>query len=283
MNFNQIAELISWPLQVTILAAAIYLFLRFLSTARGSGLMRGLVVAALFGLIGIAGLSELLELEEISKLVEDFTPSIAVILAILFQPELRRIISQLGEQNRLGQLIGQTRDEALPEVVQALSAMASRRTGALIAFERDLPLDEWTQNAVRLDSAVNRLALESIFHPGASLHDGAVVIRGDRVLAAACLFPLTENNQLSKSTGTRHRAALGLTEETDAVTVVVSEETGEIAIAKRGKMQRDIPIESLERTLREKLELSADEGTGAAAAARKGLRGAFAAAVDGLR
>ncbi len=221
--------------------------------------MRGLVVAVLFGLVGIAGLSELLGLEEIKKLIEDFTPSIAVILAILFQPELRRMISQLGEQNRLGRLLGKRPDETLSEIVQAVAAMASRRVGALIAIERDFALDEYTQKAVHLDSAVNRLALESIFHPGASLHDGAVVIRGDRIVAAACLFPLSENEGLSKSTGTRHRAALGLTEETDAVTIVVSEETGQASVGKRGQIERDVPLDRLEKTLREKLGLSDGE------------------------
>lgn len=255
-------DLLSWAFQALILGAGIYLFLRFLRTTRGSGLMRGLVMTLILGLIALAGLAKLLGLDELEQLITSFTPSIAVILVILFQPELRRIISQLGEQNRLGKLLRKGEDETLSEVVQGISAMAGRRVGALVAFERDFALDEYTHNAVPLDSKVNRLTLESIFHPGGSLHDGAVVIRGDRIVAAACLFPLTENRELSKSTGTRHRAAIGLTEETDAVTVTVSEETGRVAVCRRGKMEKGLSPQQLEKVLREKLGAPDAEGEG---------------------
>ncbi len=222
--------------------------------------MRGLVMTLLFGMVALVGLAKALDLLELEKLIESFTPSIAVIVVILFQPELRRIISQVGEQNRLGKLLKKGQAETLNEVVQGVSAMAGRRVGALIAFEREFALDEYTHNAVKLDSTVNRLTLESIFHPGSSLHDGAVVIRGDRIVAAACLFPLTENAEISKSTGTRHRAALGLSDETDAVAVIVSEETGQIAVCRRGTMENGLTAQRLEKVLRDKLGLAdADE------------------------
>ncbi|MCL4149165.1 UNVERIFIED_CONTAM: hypothetical protein GTU68_043479 [Idotea baltica] len=137
--------------------------------------------------------------------------------------------------------------------------MASRRHGALIAFQQDTPLVAWTANAEHIDAEVSATLLESIFHPGATLHDGGVVIEGDRVVAAACLFPLTENIQLSKSTGTRHRAALGLTEESDAVTLTVSEETGQISIARQGFMSRDIQPADLEQYLRDALGIASAE------------------------
>ena len=244
----------------------IYGFLRFLRTTRGSGLMRGLVLTLLLGLVALAGLAKVLDLLELEKLIESFTPSIAVILVILFQPELRRIISQVGEQNRLGRLLSKGQEETVNEVVQSVSAMAGRNVGALIAFEREFALDEYTHNAVTLDSKVNRLTLESIFHPGSSLHDGAVVIRGDRIVAAACLFPLTDNAELSKSTGTRHRAALGLSDETDAVAVIVSEETGQIAVCRRGTIENAVSAGGLEKILRDKLGLAdkdaSEKGTG---------------------
>ena len=255
-----LSPLLSWTLQIAILSTGIYLFLRFLRTTRGSGLLRGLLVAFLFGAIGLWGLSKFLEFEELNHIIEGFTPYVAVILVILFQPELRRAMQRLGQHNRFAQIFTTGRKDMVTRVAKSAVAMASRRHGALIAFQQETPLDAWTANAAHIDAEISTTLLESIFHPGAALHDGAVVIEGDRVVAAACLFPLTENIQLSKSTGTRHRAALGLTEETDAVTLVVSEETGSISIARQGFMSRDIPPEDLEQNLRDALGLpSGDE------------------------
>lgn len=251
--------LLSWTLQIAILSTGIYLFLRFLRTTRGSGLLRGLMVAFLFGAIGLWGLSKYLELEELNHIIKGFTPYVAVILVIIFQPELRRAMARLGQHNRFAQLFTSGRRDMVSRVAKAAAAMASRRHGALIAFQQETPLDAWTANAAHIDAEISTTLLESIFHPGAALHDGAVVIDGDRVVAAACLFPLTENIQLSKSTGTRHRAALGLTEETDAVTLVVSEETGSISIARQGFMSRDIPSADLEQAMRDALGLASSE------------------------
>lgn len=240
-------------LQLLILSAGIYLFLRFLRTTRGGGLLRGLTVAMLVGVVGLSVVAEWLELEELKHILDRLIPFAAVILVILFQPELRRGIAQLGQQGRIGRLLRERGRDTISEVSRAAVAMAGRRHGALIAFQREIPLDAYTQNAVRLDSEVNRLLIESIFHPGGTLHDGGVVIVGDRIAAAACLFPLTENIEISKSVGTRHRAALGLTEETDALTLVVSEETGGISICQLGRMERDVPQGELERRLRRRL------------------------------
>ena len=242
-----------WILQTVILGAGIYFFLRFLRTTRGSGLVRGLVVTLLFGLIVLLGMTRLLQLEELDYIVQKVMGYTVVILAILFQPELRRGMAQLGEHPLMGRFLARRRQETLNEVVQAANAMSGRRHGALIAFEREFSLDPFIETAVKLDSEVNRLLLETIFHPGGPLHDGAVVIQKDRVAGATCLFPLTENVEIAKSTGTRHRAALGLTEETDAVALVVSEETGKISICKRGKMIRGIASGKLEDELRRAL------------------------------
>lgn len=251
-----LSVLLRQGLQVLILSAGIYLFLRFLRTTRGGGLLRGLTVAMLVGVVGLSVVAEWLELEELKHILDRLIPFAAVILVILFQPELRRGIAQLGQQGRFGRLLRERGRDAISEVSQAAIAMAGRRHGALIAFQREIPLDAYTQNAVRLDSEVNRLLIESIFHPGGTLHDGAIVIAGDRIAAAACLFPLTENIEISKSVGTRHRAALGVTEETDAVTVVVSEETGGISICQLGRMERDVPQGELERQLRRRMGAS---------------------------
>lgn len=244
---------ISWSVQVLILALGIYAFLRFLRTTRGGGLLRGLMLTMLFGVVGLWGLAEVAQLDELSHIFQKITPYLVVVLAIVFQPELRRAMAQLGEQNRFGRFLRRRRGEAVSEISQAAIAMASRRHGALIAFQRDIGLEAYTQNAVKLDSQVNRLLIESLFHPGGALHDGAAVVVGERLAAAACLFPLTERADLSGSTGTRHRAAIGVTEETDAVALVVSEETGSISICQGGLIERDVRPERLEATLRRRM------------------------------
>lgn len=255
-----LTPLLSWILQIAIIATGIYLFLGFLQTTRGSGLLRGLLVAFLFGAIGLWGLSKYLEFEELNHIIEGFTPYVAVVLVIIFQPELRRAMARLGQQNRFAQIFTSGRKDVVSRVAKAATAMAARRHGALIAFQQETSLDAWTANAAHIDAEISQTLIESIFHPGAALHDGAVVIDGDRVVAAACLFPLSENIQLSKSTGTRHRAALGLTEESDAVTLIVSEETGSISIARQGFLNQDIPPAELEQNLRDALGLpSGDE------------------------
>lgn len=244
-------------LQVAILTAGIYAVLSFLRTTRGSGLVRGLTVTFVVGMIGLSVLATRLRLEELEYIIEIITGYVVVILVVLFQPELRRGIVQLGENPLVGRLLKARRQEVLTEVAKACVSMAKKRQGALIAFERKTSLDSFTSTAVPVDAEVNRFLLDSIFHHGSALHDGGVVLRGERIAAAACLFPLTENVEISRSTGTRHRAALGLTEETDAVAVAVSEETGSISICQGGKMHRNVSPAELEDRLRDLLGIDA--------------------------
>ncbi len=265
----------SFAIQGLVLTAGIYAFLRFLRTTRGSGILNGLVIAGLVVIVGLWGLADIFQLEEFQYIVQGITPFLAVILAILFQPELRRAMIQLGERNQLTRMFQRGQKESVSEVAQAAVAMAARRHGALIAFQRETALDAYTQNAVRVDAEVGRLLLENLFHPGSALHDGAVVIEGDRVSAAACLFPLTENVEISKSTGTRHRAALGLTEETDAVTLIVSEETGNLAICQRGHMERDIAPARIEERLRHYLGYAERGEDGGSPSFLAGLKSLF--------
>ena len=242
-----------WGLQAVLLAAGIYFFLGFMKTTRGSGIVRGLVVAFAVIALGLWGVAQVFELEELQHILRGSTPYVVMILVILFQPELRRGVARLGEQNKLARLLRGERPEAVSEVSAAMIAMAKRRHGALIAFQRTTPLDPWTQNAVSIQSHVDRRLLQGIFQPGGALHDGAVVIDHDRLIAASCIFPLTESTDVHASTGTRHRAALGLSEETDALTVAVSEETGEISLCESGAMERNIDHERLESLLRNRL------------------------------
>ena len=244
----------SSTLQVLILSAGVYLVLGFLRTSRGTGLVRGLAVAALVGVLGLYVLAKTFELNELHYLFEVSSGYVVIVLAILFQQELRRGIVHLGENPLLGRLLESRRLGVLTEIVQAVGKMATKRQGALIAIERKMPLDAYMESAVRVDAEVDGFLLDTIFHHGSALHDGAVIIRGDRVAAAGCLFPLAEEGpEITKSTGTRHRAAIGLTEETDALTIAVSEETGAISLAQAGSIERRLSPQRLEELLRERL------------------------------
>ncbi len=240
-------------LQTVLLAAGIYFFLSFLSTSRGSGLFRGLVVAVVVIGLGLLGAAKAFKMGELEHILTENYGSVFLILVILFQPELRRGVARLGEQNRFARFVRGERPEAASEVSAAMISMAKRRHGALVAFQRNSALDAWAQSAVKIKSLVDRRLLQGIFHPGGALHDGAVIIDHDRLVAASCIFPLTENTELHSTIGTRHRAALGLSEETDALTVAVSEETGEISVCESGTMQRNVDPERLEGLLRSRL------------------------------
>jgi len=243
----------SGALQAVLLATGIYFFLSFLSTSRGSGLFRGLVVAVAVIGLGLLGAAKAFKMGELEHILTENYGSVVLILIILFQPELRRGVARLGEQNKLARFVRGERPEAAAEVSAAMIAMAKRRHGALVAFQRNTALDAWTQSAVKIQSLVDRRLLQGIFQPGGTLHDGAVIIDHDRLVAASCIFPLSENTELHTTIGTRHRAALGLSEETDALTVTVSEETGEISVCESGTMQRNVDPERLEGLLRSRL------------------------------
>lgn len=240
-------------LQILILAVGIYLLLAFLRSARGSGLVRGLGLTLIIGVYGLWWISGYFELGELRHVIQAFLSLVFVILAIVFQPELRRGISSLSDNPLLSRLLRTQRKESIVEVASAVVSMAKKKQGALIAVERRTPLDSYASQAVQLDCEVNRYLIDALFHPGSALHDGGVIVRGDRVVAAGAVFPLSETDDVAKSTGTRHRAALGITEETDAVAVAVSEETGLISITKHGKMERRIKRDQVEEVLRDAL------------------------------
>jgi diadenylate cyclase len=167
----------------------------------------------------------------------------------MFQSEIRRLLSRFGRFRWLG-LEGQLeRREIADEIVLAVQALIDSRTGALIVIERDIGLRTFIESGVSLDAVVSRDLLCSIFERGGALHDGAAIIQGDRISAAACFLPLTTNPVMLRRLGTRHRAAIGVTEESDALAIVVSEETGQIAVASRGDLEPDISMERLQERL----------------------------------
>ena len=240
-------------LQILIFAIGIYVVLGFLAATRGTGLVRGLGVALLVVFGGLFGLAKQLGLAELEYILQGVFGFIVVILAVVFQPELRRGIVSLGENPLLHRLVRTDREGVVEEIAAAATSMARKKQGALIVFERDTPLDEFIEKGVRIDAKVSRLLLESIFENGGALHDGAVIVRGNRIESAASILPLSDNEELAKTIGTRHRAALGLAEQTDAVAIVVSEETGLISICAKGQMERRIPRTELEALLHTRL------------------------------
>jgi diadenylate cyclase len=222
-------------------------------------------------LIGLAGLmvasflARRFDLFSTSWLLENFWSFWVLALIVLFQPELRRALGRLG-QTRLfqGVAVGAAREQqshVLEDVVKAADALASRRIGALLVLERNTGLRNYAELGVPLDGLVSADLLVSLFLPYSPLHDGAAFIRGDRVAAAGCFLPLSRNTQLGRAMGTRHRAALGLSEETDAVVLVVSEESGRISLAVAGHMETPLDREALRRRLAElfSLERPAEE------------------------
>jgi len=237
--------------EIGILFFAIYGVLYYLRSSRGGLVLFGLVVLWVVFYFAAAWC----KLNVISHLLKLTGEALVVVLFVLFQPELRRALAQLGSY-RFSQ--GRRRREVIGEIVAAACNMAYRKCGALIVIERRMRLQTLVDDAVALDDRVNALLLESIFFPNAPLHDGAVIIRGDRIVAARVILPLTRSKEISAQIGTRHRAAMGISEESDAVIVVVSEETGAISIARRGELHRDLDGDGL-RDLLEKLLVDKDD------------------------
>lgn len=244
-------RILAWTLQILILSAGIHLFLRFVRTTRGNRMIRGLLVTVLGGVVGLWGLSVWLDLEELRHLLEISSGIVVITLAIVFQPELRRGIGQLGAHSFVGRLIHSAGKDTVARVVRASRSMATRRVGALIAFERETSLQNYIEDGTPIDAAVNTRLIESIFHPGTTLHDGAIIVRRDRIAAAGCFFPLPQEGEIDAWMGTRHRAAMGLTEDSDAIVLVVSEETGRVSIAREGRIATNIASDRLEDELRD--------------------------------
>jgi len=267
-------------LQILILSVGAHIVLSFIRTTRGSGMVRGVLIALsiVFGLL--LGIARYAGLAELQFIVDTLTGFVVVILAIVFQPELRRGVISIGDNRLLRTVMRRSGGDVTDEVAAACVAMAKRNQGALIAFERKVALDAWAQKAVRLDSRVSRHLLDSIFYPGGALHDGAVIIREDRIAAAQAILPLSDKETLARSIGTRHRAALGLSEETDAVVVAVSEETGLITVCQDGQMERRVLKDELAADLRARIggesETRASQaGSGRAARARAAVHHAL--------
>jgi len=231
---------------VDILAVAvlIYQFIMIVRGRRAAPILTGIGVLLVMYLIAVW-----VHLDLLRSVLAGLAPYTAFALIVMFQSEIRRLLSRIGRFRWLG-LEGQLeRREVADEIMLAVQALIDSRTGALIVIERDIGLRTFVESGVALDAVVSRDLLCSIFERGGALHDGAAIIQGDRVAAAACFLPLTTNPVMLRRLGTRHRAAIGVTEESDGLAIVVSEETGQIAVASRGDLEPDISMERLQERL----------------------------------
>lgn len=224
--------------EITILAIGIYYALRFVRGTRGWPVVIG------FGAIVVMTyVTTALGLDVLSHILRTFFAFSAVVLLIIFQPEVRRLLAELGNQ-RLFSTAQQERQN-IEVIVETAERLSDVRIGALMALQRSINLEEAIDSGVQVDCLATPEMLETIFFPNNAVHDGGVIIDDGRILRAACIFPLTQRQDLQKSMGTRHRAALGISEETDAVVIVISEETGSISYAYKGVLKRGLTIEEL--------------------------------------
>lgn len=237
-------------LDILIVAVVFYRLFLMLKETRGEQLMKGIIILFLFA--KITG-SDLVRFYTINWLLEELLNLGAIAIIIVFQPELRRALENLGRSNVWKQGFRSSTESVVTrdvdEIVRASMSLSRQKIGALIVFEKKTGLGEIIETGTEIDSYISMELLINIFIPNTPLHDGALVIRDGRIVAAACILPLTENKELPRELGTRHRAAIGVTERSDAISLIVSEETGAISIAERGKISRHLD----EKTLRDEL------------------------------
>lgn len=241
--------------ELLLIGGVIYAVLGFLRGTRGLRLARGLIFVLVAVFLILKVLVDKLDLDRINVLFGPLLYLLAFGSLIVFQPELRRALMRVGEARWLRRFIRET-EQTIAPIVAATKYLAAHKIGALIAIERQVGLGTIVENGVELDAEMSIELLRTIFWPGSALHDLGVVVQEGRVAAAACQFPLTESDQLEASLGSRHRAAVGLTEDSDAVVVIVSEETGMISLAVDGKLLRRLTPETLEKELEELLRVS---------------------------
>lgn len=235
---------------ILIVAVILYYLIKIVRETRAMQLLKGLAILGIAFILSIA-----LKLTALNYILSTTLQFGVFAVIVIFQPELRNILERIGRV-KVGKLIDLNNSDSTASMQDAIAAvslaaanMSATRTGALMVFERETRLGEYISTGTLLDARISSRLLENIFVPNTPLHDGAVIMRGDKIITAGCLLPLTANNNLSKDLGTRHRAAIGLSEVTDAAIIVVSEETGKISIALNGSLTRNLNEESLKKAL----------------------------------
>lgn len=239
-------------LEILILAFLVYSFLLWVKNTRAWILLKGIMV-----LVICVSLVYLLHMDTLIFIVNRGIDIAITAAIVIFQPELRRVLERIGEKKIVSSLLPidtnhvteRFSDKTVNEIVKAASEMSRAKTGALIVIEQNVRLDEYERTGIVIDSVLTSQILINIFEHNTPLHDGAVIVRGNRITAATCYLPLSDNMLLSKELGTRHRAGVGISEVTDSLTVIVSEETGAISVAYKGELMRKLTAEELKKLL----------------------------------
>ncbi|MCR4441559.1 MAG: diadenylate cyclase CdaA [Peptococcaceae bacterium] len=241
-------------IDILIVAYVIFKAMMIIKGTRAVQLIKGLAVLIMASLI-----SNWLGFRTVAWILAQLQTVLVVAIPVVFQPELRRVLEQLGRGKFFARPMAMLNQEALEnlinEVVRAVRILSKNSIGALIILERETGVNDFVETGIKIDGLVSAEFLVNIFIPKSPLHDGAVVVRGDRIIAAGCFLPLSENPNLSKELGTRHRAGLGLTEQSDAIAVIVSEETGVISVAEEGRLTRYLDENTLKEILNKRLQV----------------------------
>ena len=255
---------LTYIVEILILTVIIYELLIWVKNTRAWTLLKGIVVVTAFALI-----SYFFHLTTLTWLMSKTAGVLVTVVVIVFQPELRRALEQLGRKNIIFSIFGtsaviaeedrRSRDKINSEIVKAVFEMSKVKTGALIVMEKKVILNEYESTGIPIDALISSQLLMNIFEHNTPLHDGAVFIRNQRVVAATCYLPLSDNMELSKELGTRHRAGVGISEVSDSLTIIVSEETGAVSIAESGKLTRSVSPDDLKAKLAE-ITQGVDEG-----------------------
>ncbi len=238
-----------------MVACIIYQVLLLIRGTRAVQVLRGLVVLAVATFV----VQKVFQLPTLGWILQTFWLAWAVILAVVFQPELRSLLAQLGSQ-KLGRILLPEELNFVNEIILALREASESRIGMLIVLEQETGLRNYIETGTFVNGEVSRDILLTIFHPRTILHDGAVIIREDRIVAAGCVLPLSNDPGISRVLGTRHRAAIGVTETSDAVVLVVSEETGAVSVAREGRIERNVELDELKEKLKDFYRTMSEQG-----------------------
>jgi diadenylate cyclase len=250
---EQVVDFVSthWTgaVEIVLLAVLLYYSYLYFRGTPGAKILVGLALV----FISLTLTSQLLDLHVIGWLLRSFSVFLAIALVVIFQPELRRALNELGSQHFFRSAL--QKKESIDLLVDTVFDLARRQFGALIALERDISIRQFASTGVDLDAAFSKELVLTIFHPKTVLHDGGVIVQNDRIAAAACIFPLTAREDLDRSLGLRHRAGIGITEESDAIAILVSEETGHVSLCHRGILERNLNVDRFRRRLNQLLLL----------------------------
>ncbi len=240
----ELPDALGW-IEIFVLAAMFYYIFHLFKGTRGAAVLTGLIIVygALFTVTTLS------HLDTLNWLLSKLMLYVSIAFVVIFQPEIRRVLAKLGRQSMWRSNGISSQKNLVEPIVQAVQILSKRKIGALIAIEREIGTRALQDTGTKINSSVSSELLATIFFPHTPLHDGGVIISGERICAAGCLFPLSQKIELSKTLGTRHRAAIGITEETDAIVVVISEETGAISVAYNGRLRRGLEEERLRRVL----------------------------------